>query len=278
MKKSQFLFLCLPLLIFSCKKNGPSAPAVDATQFYVASVRSYTPSSLGIDSFTYSSSKLLTRYVQYSYDYSTGSTISDSLVFDFVYNGASTVPATYNFSQPSQGTNEVHQLTYDGQNRVTKDLCPARSDFFINYAYPGNNLAAVVQFSASGFLDNQIDTLLFSNGNMSSEQIYFPNAAGTGDSLEGTLHISYSAYGNPIYHPQIGGTIGHLLFILSFDGYQNFVDFNSKKLQNSVTDIEAGLPPSTLNYNITTDSKGRVSELISPSYPASAYRITYSYY
>jgi hypothetical protein len=279
MKKNLCLILCVSVLAGSCKKNssGPSSPPIDATQYYVSSVRSYTPGALGLDSFTYNAAHLLTKYVEYGFDSTSGSPQSDSLVFEFAYTGNSPVPASYTFSQPDQGTvDELHNLSYDAQNRVTKDVCPSRSDFFTDYSYPNSNLAATLQFSSAG-LDNQIDTMFLTNGNMTKQVVYFPNDAGTADSLNGTIQISYSSFGNPMYHPAISGTIGHLLFVLSFDGFQNFVDFNSKNLDNSITDIEAGSPPVTYKYNIAADSKGRASTMTYASLP-NTYRIVYSYY
>lgn len=280
MKKIRFLFLCCAVLFFSCKKNGsPGGGAtIDATKFYVSTVRSYAPGQQNVDSFTYNSANLLTKYVQYQFDSTGGSPQSDSLIFVFSYSGSSPVPASYSFSQPSFGTiNEVHNLSYDGQNRITSDICPARTGFVTNYTYPQTNLAATLQFSSGSGLDNQIDTLTLSNGNMSSEIVYYPNDAGTADSLEGTLHFAYSSNGNPLYHPQISGTIGHLLFILSFDGFNNFVDFNSKEMTNSITNIQAGQPPVTIKFSLSTDSKGRISQANYSGFP-SAYRIVYSYY
>jgi hypothetical protein len=278
MKKFVFLFFGAILFFYSCKKNAsPSTPTIDATKYYLSSVRNYTPGAVNIDSFTYNSGNLLTKYVQYAYQTSGGTTLSDSLTFVFSYSGSSPVPSSYTFSQPSQGTiDELHQLSYDGQNRVTKDFCPSRSDFFTNYTYPGSNEAGMLQFSSSG-LDNQVDTLFFTNGNMTSQVIYFPNDAGTADSLEGTVKVSYSSYGNPAYHPEIANTIGHLLFILSFDGFQDFVDFNSKNFASSVTDIEPGQPNLTIKYNISTDSKGRISGTGYAGFPSS-YSMVYSYY
>src|SRR5579884_1944968 len=153
MKKIIFLFLCGAVILSSCKKNSSSSGGggtpIDATRYYVSSVRNFIPGYKGIDSFTYNSSNLLTSYKQYSYDSTSGYPEADSLIFQFSYTGGSQVPSSYTFSQPSQGTiGELHNLSYDAQNRVTSDVCPSRSDFITSYSYPNNNPAATLQFSS----------------------------------------------------------------------------------------------------------------------------------
>ena len=276
MKKITFLFLCAAILIASCKKNSTGPTATDVSKYYVSSVRNYAPGYLGIDSFSYNSSNLLTRYVQYENDSTNGTPIVDSVFYIFSYSGSSPVPSSYTYLQPSVGTNEVHQLSYDAQNRVTGDVCATRIGFFVNLSYPAGNDAATVQFSSS-VGDNQIDTLTITNGNATKQVVYYPNSAGTADSLEGTLKIGYSANGNPAYHAAISNSLGPLLFILSLDGFSNFVDFNSKDMANSITDIEPGVPNRTINYSFTSDSKGRVSKANYSGYP-DTYRLVYSYY
>lgn len=279
MKKIHFLYLCLPLFIFSCKKNGSSAPAVDATQFYLASVRAYSPGFLDLDSFTYNSNHLLSRYVQYSFDSTGGSPTGDSLIYNFSFSGNSKVPSSYAFTDPAGGITspQGHQLFYDGQNRIVEDSNLNGSLYKTTYSYPGNNLASNVGFYFFGSVYRK-DTLIFSNGNLSSERIYYPNSAGTGDSLAGTYNFNYSSYGNPAYHPEIAGTIGHLLFNLSYDGTQNYGDFNSKDFVKSLSVIQPGVPGIPISYNLTLDSKGRISQVTTSIYPPSQYRIVFTYY
>lgn len=272
--------LMLPMLIMfsSCKKSGgPGGGSANGSPYYLASARNYSPGTLSIDSFDYNGDHLLTRYAQYIYDTSYGSPVFDSLVTIFSYNAGSQVPASYVLSHIIGGTtDENHLLAFDGQNRLIRDSCIEQQSFVVtHYTYSGENLVAEVVFSNVGFLDNQLDTLYVNNGNVVSEWFYYPNSAGTADTVVGGETFQYSNEANPLYHTQISGPLGHLLFILSFDGLQNFVDFNSKYLASSSTLLPS---PRQFSYNYTTDSRGRVVKQTSPQFPAQFYYVTYTYY
>lgn len=278
MKNSIALFLCGAVIFCSCKKNSSSGggPTIDATQYYVSSVRDYSPGYLGLDSFTYNSNHYLTRYVQYSFDTTGGSPEADSLIFDFSFSGGKTVPDSYTVTDPSAG-GTLHQLFYDNQNRIRQDSNTNGTMYVTNYSYPGSSLASDEAFYFFGTVD-RIDTLSFSGGNNTTEKIYLPNSANTGDSLVQTMNFTYSNYGNPMYHPQISGPIGHLLFNLSFDGSQTYTDFNSKNFFKSESVVEPGYPTLTLDLNVATDNKGRVSVVTTSIYPPAFFRVVFNYY
>lgn len=277
MKKIVCLILSATVLIFSCKKSSsPSGPTIDATQYYVSAVKTYNPGYLGIDSFTYNSDHLLSRYAQYTFDSTGSQPATDSLIVDFSFSTNSKAPSSYTMTEDGV-TDQGHQLFYDAQDRIVQDSNLNGTMYVTNYGYPGNNLAADVNFYFFSSTDRK-DTLLFKSGDMSNENIYYPNAAGTGDSLADMIDFTHSSYGNPVYHPEISGPIGHLLFLLAYDGFQNYSDYNSKHLVNSAKEIQAGAPSVQINYGTSTDSKGRVSQVTVNGVPASVLRVTFSYY
>ncbi len=125
------------------------------------------------------------------------------------------------------------------------------SGFVVYFSYPNGNIATTVLFDGTP-QNNQIDTLFISNGNISAAHIYFPNDAGTADSLEAAVKFGYSSNNNPAYHAAISASIGPLLYILQFDGYGGALDPISQKALNSVSGLGDGLPANTaITYNQT---------------------------
>lgn len=189
--------------------------------------------------------------------------------------GASAPPSSYTLSY--NGITDPHVLSYDGQGRISKDTSLSGSGFVVYFSYPNGNIATTVLFDGSP-LNNQIDTLFMSDGNISAAHIYLPNDAGTADSLEAAVKYGHSSANNPAYHSAISASIGPLLYILEFDGYGGFLDPISQKAFNSVSGIADGLPGNTsITYSQTNDSKGRLSRMIS-SFGLAAGYIQFSYY
>ena len=274
---SLFVILGLALLAGSCKKSG-SGPNTPSNSSYVSSVRSHTTKAQLVDSFTYDNTHRLTVFAQYQYDTTSGTPFFDGLVATFSYTGTSQTPASYTFKQVSNGANsDLHKLYFDGQNRVVKDTSVSGSGYVNYFSYPGGNLVSRVLFDGTAG-NNQIDTVFLSNGNMSTQHIYYPNYAGTADSLSGAPQYGYSSSLNPLYHPEIAGSMGLLLNLLAIDGYGGLSDFISPNAINKEWNLGNGAPAGyTLNFNLSSDSQGRVN-LMSFSSSLGSANILITYY
>ena len=131
------------------------------------------------------------------YDSTNGYPLLDSLVYNFTFSGNNALPGGYAAYSSGSVTADVHQLSYDGQNRVTKDSSLSGSGFVTYYSYPNSLVIARVLFDGTA-ANNQIDTFSLSNGNVGGYKVYMPNDAGTSDSLQGNLTYGYSGYANPL--------------------------------------------------------------------------------
>jgi hypothetical protein len=273
------LFLCLGLMIItgSCKKSSSGANK-PTNSYYVSSIKNYSPQSLVIDSFIYDGANRLTVYSQIDYDTTSGSPTYGEIDCYFSYSGTSPTPYGYTIG----GNAEVHQLSYDGQNRISKDTATSTlsgQGYVTYYSYPANAIVSTVYF-AGGFLDNQIDTNWISNGNISMEHIYFPNNAGTEDSLEAALQVGYISLLNPLYHAEIATTFGPILDNLTFDGFGGgYTSSVSANAPNKLSGL--GLPGGlAISYTWTTDSKGRGATytVTAPGLGAGSANIVFTYY
>ena len=268
--------LLLPLIgsVVSCKKSGSSNNNHN-NNAWLSSVVSRQPQTRVIDSFYYDSSHRITGFSQFQYDSSQGSPTFGAWSVRFAYAGTASQPSSYLYVYGSAA--DIHALSYDAQGRITRDTSVSGTGYVARYSYPGGNLATTVLFDGTP-MNNQIDTLFLSNGNIASLHIYYPNAAGTADSLEGAVNFGFTSLANPAYHANITNSIGPLLYILQLDGYGSSVDPISQQAFNSVGGIGSGLPPGvSLKYNQTTDSQGRLIELSSPLGPAAG-SISFTYY
>jgi hypothetical protein len=272
------LFLSLALLIGSCKKSG-SGNNKPSNSSYLSSASLRSSQTQVIDSFTYDNTHRLIVFAQYKYDTTSGSPVADGLIATFSYTGNSPVADHYTFVQLSSGANsDVHQLSYDGQNRILKDTSLSGSGYVTYFSYPGNNIVSRLLFDGTAS-NNQIDTVFLSNGNVSSQHIYYPNNAGTADSLSGSPQYGYSSSLNPLYHSEIVGTTGPLLNLLAYDGYGGFNDFLSPDAINKAWNLGNGLPVGTvLNFNLIADSKSRVALITISSIGGGSASITFNYY
>ena len=269
-----FLFLSLVLLMASCKKSG-SGNNTSSNDYYVSSESLYSYPTRVVDSFTYDNTHRLTVFAQYKYDTTSGSPQSDGLITTFSYSGSSQVPASYTLTQLSNGpAGDVHQLSYDGQKRIIKDTSVSGSGYVNYFSYPGSNIVSRLLFDGTA-ADDQVDTVFFTNGNVTSQHIYYPNDAGTADSLSGSPGYGYSTSVNPLYHSGIAGTTGVLLNLLAYDGFGGSVDFLSANALNMASNLGDGLPPGTvLNFTVVPDSKGRVVLLTL----GGVFNISFNYY
>lgn len=269
------LFIPVMLWISSCKKSGSSNnnPVNNA---YLSSVISLSPQTRVIDSFYYDSSHRLTQFAQFDYDSSQGYPTMGAWEAIFALPaGSSAAPTSYVYDL--NGVVDQRILTYDTQGRILRDSSVSGSGFVAYYSYPNGNIATTVLFDGTP-MNNQIDTLFLSNGNVTTMRIYDPNASATADSLAGTVNFGFTSLTNPAYHAAMTSSIGPLLYILQLDGYGTSVDPISQHAFNSVSGSGYGLPSGvTLKYNQTTDSQGRLVELSSPLGPVAG-SISFTYY
>ena len=258
MKKMLFFLLILCVItVLSCKKGG-SSNNNSQSGYYVSSATSVSSGSSLVDSFVYDSSHRVAGFIQISHDTSTGTPVQTEVSYIFTLPGSSAPPSAYQYTSPA-GT-ESHTLSYDNQGRIAKDTC-ATTGYVAYFSYPNNNIAITVLFDGSP-MNNQIDTLYMSNGNITKANTWMPNNAGTADSLQGSLNFGYGSVTNPMYHSTITGSIGPLFYIFTVTGLGGGVDPISAKAQSSLSGKIDGLPSGiTINFSQTTDSKGRLSVL-----------------
>ena len=251
-----YLVLCV-VAIWSCHKSNSSKNPTDSG-YYLSSAVSYTAGARVVDSFDYDSAHRLSQFIQTKYDTTTGTPVQTVASTQFVLAAGTTPPTGYSYS--INGNAVVHNLSYDAQGRISKDTCPT-TGYVAFFSYPGGNIAATVLFNGSA-LDNQIDTLYLSGGNVAMANTWMPNNAGTADSLQGSLKFGYSGLANPMYHQTITGSIGPLIYLLTVNGLGGGMDPVSQKASSSLSGNIYGLPSGlTINFSQSTDSKGRLSKL-----------------
>jgi len=254
------LLLFLPILcvitVLSCKKGSSSNNTQSG--FYVSSATSVSSGSSLVDSFVYDSSHRVAGFIQISHDTTTGTPVQTEVSYIFTLPGSSTPPSGYQYTSPA-GT-ESHVLSYDNQGRISKDTC-STTGYVAYFTYPNNNIAITVLFDGSP-MNNQIDTLYMSGGNIVKANTWMPNDAGTADSLQGSLNFGYGSVANPMYHSSFTSSLGPLFYVFTVTGLGGGVDPISEKAQSSFSGKIDGLPTGiTINFNQTTDSKGRLSVL-----------------
>ena len=274
MKK--WLPLLLPALwVVSCKKSGSSNNNRN-NNAWLSSVVSLQPQTRVIDSFYYDSSHRITRFSQYQYDSSQGSPTFGAWTVQFAYPaGTTSQPTSYLYVLGSSA--DIHVLSYDAQGRISRDTSVSGTGYVARYSYPGGNIATTVLFDGTP-MNNQIDTMFLSGGNVTSLRIYYPNTAGSADSLAGEVNFGFTSLTNPAYHTDMTNSIGPLLYILQLDGFGSSVDPISQHAFNSVGGTGSGLPPGvSLKYNQTTDSQGRLIKLSSSLGPVAG-SISFTYY
>jgi hypothetical protein len=262
----------LSIVVFSCNKAGvTTTPPVTS---FLKTVKSYSPQTQIADSFVYDSTHAMAQLLRYTYD-STGIIPSvDSMEITFSFAPNAVLPDSYTYTDIPQSLNgEVHQLTYDNQNRIIKDTAIGGRGYVNYFVYSNNHITATTLFSGI-ITDNQIDSLILSNGNIAEERVYYPDNAGTADSLSGDSYFGYSSSANPAYYGPIASSIGPLLHILELDGSGTAEDAISIKMVNSVTYIGGG-SSGTVPFNLAYDSQGRVIEATGQGYPG---ELVYAYY
>jgi hypothetical protein len=280
MIKKYPLFLCpiIALLIISCKKSNSGGNSNEAATSYVSSAISTSPQQQIVDSFRYDSAHRLDSFMITVYDTTTIYPQYNSQLLQFIYIGSNTYPSYYNEYDSALGniSGDYHLLSYDAQNRISKDTSLSGSGYVAYYTYPGNNLASTILWEGT-LQDNMMDTLYMANGNMGSELVYDAQVPGQPDVLQGDINFSYASTANPCYHAAIANSIGPLLFIASVSGSGDFVDFNSKNAYEGASGTQQGGPIVAFKYTLSNDSKGRLSHVTGSAAGATG-TIVYNYY
>src|SRR6185437_8846588 len=231
-----FLILCV-IAVWSCHKSN-SSKNPSSSGYYLSSATSVTAGTRIVDSFDYDSAHRITQLIQTKYDTSTGTAITTVASTQFALAAGTNPPTGYTYT--IGGNAVIHTLTYDNQ---------------------GGNIAATTLFDGTA-MNNQIDTLYLSGGNVATANTWMPNNAGTADSLQGSLKFGYSGLANPMYHQAITGSIGPLLYALTVDGLGGGLDPVSQNASSSLSGNIDGLPSGlTINFSQTKDSEGRLSVL-----------------
>jgi hypothetical protein len=273
--KKYWLFtgiLCI-IIVSSCKKSSSSGSS-SGSSYYVSSTVSMSTGTRIVDSFQYDGENRISQFIQYKYDTSTGTAITTVATTSFSLPTGS-APAT-GYVYTINGNSLTHTLSYDNQNRVIKDTCPT-TGYVAYFTYPNGNIASTVLFDGTA-MNNQIDTLYMSAGNIATADSWEPNDEGTADSLQGSLKFGYSSVANPSYHSAITGTVGPVLYLLTVNGLGGGLDPISEKSMSSISGAIDGLTTAiTINFTQTTDSKGRLSQLYGSLFTYSE-TIDFNYY
>jgi hypothetical protein len=277
-KTTLYLIAFCIFLAFSCKKSNSDNGSTPASNYYLSSVVSYSPQQKIIDSFCYDSLHRVDTFMQTIYDTTSGTPQYNTFTAQFLYQSTNTYPSYYNYYDVPLGNyGDYHILSYDANNRITKDTSLSGSGYVTYYSYPNNNIAATVLFEGTT-QDNQIDTLFVTNGNISSGTYYTSDIPGQPDQQQADVQYTYASTANPAYHAAISNSIGPLLTTLDVDGFGGFVDFISKNAYKGVVGVQQTAPLSfSYTYNLTNDNKGRLSTYTGSAAGSTA-TIVFSYY
>jgi hypothetical protein len=271
--KKILVLVGLSIVVFSCNKTGVTTnPPVTS---FLKTVKSYAPQTQIADSFVYDSTHAMAQLLRYTYDSTGGTPIVDSMEITFSFAPNAVLPNSYTYNDIPQGlNNELHQLAYDNQNRIIKDTAIGGRGYVNYFVYSNNHITATTLFSGI-ITDNQIDSLILSNGNITEERVYYPDYAGTADSLSGDTFFGYSSSANPAYYSPIASSVGPLLHLIEFDGSGTNEDAISVKMLNSITAIGNGAPLGTVHFNLAYDPQGRLIKFTGVGYPG---ELVYTYY
>ena len=256
-------------MLSSCGHHNDTGGGNPVNNSYLKSVYTISPDGQLIDSFMYNDQKNIASYGQYV----TNNGNHYFVRYDFNFSGSNTLPDSYQYSD--NGNNqETHQLTFDGQGRITKDTC-ATTNFVTYYTYSGNYIICTILFEGT-MDDAKIDSLIVTGGNFIGEKLW-----GTDNGSwvqEGDVAYGHATAANPGYKAEIAGSVGPLLYVLSVYNYGGWSDYISKSTFNKVAGVADGLPPGGFSYSIKVDGTGRVSQLTPVGVPAGTAEIDYNYY
>ncbi len=267
---SAFTFCaCVAGVFSSCSKKDAGGGGNPVNSSYLSSIRVTGDDEIIVDSFVYDANHQVALFEQYKVDLQND--ISDTIWTSFT-GTAGHLPDHYTRVAASSGWPDEHQLSYDGQGRITRDTSLNGSNFVTYYSYSGNYIICRILFEGTDY-DSHIDTLVMNNGNMTGLKVWGIDQG----VLEKQADVIYdhAAAANPAYKAEIANSVGPLLYILTVYNYGGYADFLSKSVINKVSGKAEGLPGYTISYKINVDGSGRVSSL---TYPGVAGANTFNYY
>jgi hypothetical protein len=276
MKTVPFYLALVVCILYSCKKSN-SGNSTPQPAYYLSSAVALSPQYRIVDSFYYDTLHRIDTISQSIYD--SGSTSFNSWYIQFVYQGTSAWPSWYYSFDPQLGAyGDYHLLSYDPDNRITKDTSLSGSGYVAWFSYPDGNIITAI-YPEGTPLNNSIDTLYLSNGNVTRQADYLAEIPGQPDALLGAAGYTTASAANPAYHDSISGSIGPLLFAFTLKRNSAFLDFTSKNARQQINTSDPLLPYDvrTLDYTLTTDSKGRLAKMTSGA-GSTGSTIIFSYY
>ena len=218
------------------------------------------PASL-VDSFTYDSINRLTAITVTGGGSSSNYSAGEAAV-TLSYSGSNLFPGSYTLKN-SNGSSSLHQLNYDGQNRIIEDTAMDGTGLATYWSsFDGN----IVSVSLPGSGAKLIDTFFFQNGNVVAMHSYAINNAGAAETFLDSIQYTYTTVVNPCYHQAMASTYGPLLNNLAPEG--GFTDFVSgygiSRATSSGPQIGSVKLPGaeiTESFAWSTDSQGRAAAL-----------------
>jgi hypothetical protein len=259
------------LVLASCHPSGGSGGGNPVNNSYLSSVSIISGASIITDSFSYDAQHRVARFACYATD----GTNNASFTADFSFPGGATLPAGYTFVLDG-GSPDQHQLTFDGQGRITKDTSLSGSHFVTYYSYVGNYVINRILFDGTT-TGAQIDSLTVTDGNMTAEKIWGEDQGAW--SKQADLIYGHAAAANPGYKAEVANAVGPLLYVLSVYNFGGYADYISKAIMNKISGTGDGLPAGGFNYSESIDATGRVSTQtpVGPGVPAGT-KTVFTYY
>jgi hypothetical protein len=248
--------------LFSCTKSDtPPPPKDDST---LKSIVMYSPvlHVKEVVSFDYDQNSQIATLRRYGYDSSVNPVTLDSAHLSFTPAAAGSFPGEYdlNFFQtnPSASQTEHHFLTYDPQNRVSRDSVGINTTGNYttqHFTYDDWGNTTIEQFAGDPQTPGsyttlvQIDTMYVQENNLYSDYAY------TGLNGSGLIHYisrNFSTENNPVYNGAWSNSLGALL------NFNSLVDFRSKNLPSYMSYQDDSFNTIALNFVWTSDAAGRV--------------------
>jgi len=281
----------------SCKKtttpvpppgSGTGSDNPPANTNYLSSIKNLQFSSV-LDSFTYDNSNRLTK-IMISYGDSAninvgpiqakGTNLNSSTV-TFSYAGNNTAPASYTIVNTYDNKTHLHQLSYDGQNRIIKDTDLNNTGAVATWSYPNGNIASSL---SSGTGVGILDTVFLTNGNVTAQHTYGFGGTPRPDTVFNSITNNFSTIVNPNYHRAISSTYGPLFMMLGLSsGLTDYISVNGISSITNTSKIIGldNLPGGTItdNYTWTMDGNKRAATLkITDSKVGALGNLKFSYY
>ena len=261
----------LALVVVSCNPGRGSNGGNPVNNSYLASVSIISGASTITDSFSYDDQHRVARFGCYASDGSNNA----SFTADFNFPAGAALPDGYAFVMAGSSADQ-HQLTFDGQGRITKDTSLSGSHFVTYYSYVGNLVINRILFDGTQS-GAQIDTLTVTNGDLTAEKIWGEDQGSW--SNQGDLIYGHATAANPGYKAQVANAVGPLLYVLTVYNFGGYADFISKTVVNKISGTADGLPTGGFNYSVGVDATGRVSSQtpVGPGIPAGT-KTVFTYY